>query len=82
MKKQPLVSVVIPIYNVEAFVKRCVDSILKQTYQNIQIILVDDGSTDSSGDIIQQYKDRAIIVKQKNKGVSAARNAGVSYANG
>lgn len=82
MKKQPLVSVVIPIYNVEAFVKRCVDSILKQTYQNIQIILVDDGSTDSSGDIIQQYKDRAIIVKQKNKGLSAARNAGVSYANG
>lgn len=55
-----LVSVIIPLYNKEKYIKRCIDSLVKQTYKNLQIIIVDDGSTDNSTDIISQYKDERI----------------------
>ena len=56
-----LVSVIIPLYNKEKYIKRCIDSLVKQTYKNLQIIIVDDGSTDNSTDIISQYKDEMCI---------------------
>lgn len=80
-----LISVIIPVYNVEKYLRQCVDSVLAQTYQNIEIILVDDGSTDSSGDICDEYKNidnRIIVIHQKNAGLSEARNAGLDVANG
>lgn len=79
------VSVVIPIYNAELFIKECVDSILHQTYINFELILVNDGSTDNSLNIIKQLSildDRIVIADQINQGVSAARNLGISKANG
>ncbi|MEE4195052.1 MAG: glycosyltransferase [Anaerolineae bacterium] len=81
----PLISVIIPVYNVELYLERCVNSILQQTYQNMEIILVDDGSTDRSGSICDQYqgKDhRIIVIHQTNGGLSAARNAGLKSASG
>jgi len=80
-----LVSVIVPVYNVEKYLHRCIDSILKQTYNELEIILVDDGSTDSSGTICDQYKEideRIIVVHQKNGGLSCARNTGISIASG
>lgn len=62
-----LVSVIIPLYNKEKYIKRCIDSLVKQTYKNLQIIIVDDGSTDNSTDIISQYKDERIELIQKKK---------------
>lgn len=85
MKNQPLVSVIIPVYNVEEYLRKCVDSVLNQTYKNLEIILVDDGSTDSSGKICDEYveKDERIsAVHQKNGGLSVARNSGLSEAEG
>ena len=79
------ISIVVPIYNVEKYVKKCIESLIKQTYKNIEIILVDDGSTDSSAEIIDEYanKDsRIIAIHQKNKGVSSARNTGLKAARG
>lgn len=76
---------VVPVYNVEEYLTRCVDSILAQTYSNLEIILVDDGSTDNSGNICDAcaQKDRRIkVVHQANAGVSAARNAGLAAATG
>lgn len=85
MENQPLVSVIIPVYNVEDYLCECVDSAINQTYKNLQIILVDDGSTDSSGKICDDYaeKDERIsVVHQKNGGLSVARNTGLSNAKG
>ena len=85
MENQPIVSVVIPVYNVEAYLCECVDSVINQTYKNLEIILVDDGSTDSSGKICDDYaeKDERIsVIHQKNGGLSAARNAGLDKASG
>lgn len=85
MKQQELISVIIPVYNVQRYLPRCIESIIKQTYQNIEIILVDDGSTDKSGKICDKYakKDRRFVVIHKcNEGVSVARNAGIDVANG
>ena len=82
MKK---VSVIVPVYNAKKYLKDCVESILGQTYKNIQIILIDDGSTDGSSDICDHFaqKDsRVIVVHQKNTGVSCARNIGIEYADG
>ena len=79
----PLISVIIPVYNVEKYLHECVDSILAQTYTNLEIILVDDGSTDASGKICDEYaaKDLRIrVIHQVNQGVSAARNAGIRAA--
>ncbi len=85
MPDTPLISVIIPIYNNETFLQKCIDSILMQTYSNLEIILVDDGSTDGSGKICDQYaqKDpRVKVVHQQNQGISAARNAGIAVAKG
>ena len=85
MKNNPVVSVVIPVYNVEKYLEECIDSVLNQTYQNIEIILVDDGSTDSSGEICDRYVENnknVYVIHQKNAGLSAARNAGFFRAVG
>lgn len=81
----PLISVILPIYKVEKYLHRCVDSILSQTYENIEVILVDDGSPDNCPKICDDYaaKDvRVKVVHQKNGGVSAARNTGIRVASG
>ena len=82
---QPLISVIIPVYNVEKYLARCLDSVIGQTYENLEIICVNDGSPDNSLAILHEYasKDSRIkIIDQKNTGVSAARNAGLSCATG
>ena len=82
---KPLISIVIPVYNVEAYLERCLDSVLAQTYQNLEIILVDDGSTDSSTQVVDRYahKDsRVVVIHQTNGGLSNARNHGINVANG
>ncbi len=78
-------SVIVPIYNVERYLRQCLDSLVQQTYADKEIILVDDGSTDSSGKICDEYAERydcVRVVHQDNQGVSAARNAGISVATG
>lgn len=85
MEREPLVSVIVPVYNVEKYLHQCVDSIINQTYRNLEIILVDDGSPDNCGAICDEYalKDRRILViHQENQGLSAARNAGLDIASG
>lgn len=79
---EPLVSVVVPVYNVEKYLNKTVDSLLAQTLENIEIILVDDGSTDSSGKLCDEYQEqeRIVVVHKKNGGLSDARNAGVAVA--
>jgi glycosyltransferase involved in cell wall biosynthesis len=80
-----LISVIVPVYNVEKYLKRCIDSIINQTYKNLEIILIDDGSSDSSGEICDEYAIldlRIHVIHQKNKGLSAARNAGIELATG
>lgn len=82
---QPLVSVIIPVYNVAKLLERCVNSVLTQTYQNLEIILIDDGSTDMSGkfcDVFAQKDPRIKVIHQKNRGLSGARNAGLDLATG
>lgn len=81
----PLISVIVPIYNGEKFIDVCVGSLLKQTINDIEIILVDDGSTDSSLQVCRKWEkldSRVILIHQENAGVSAARNNGVNVANG
>ena len=80
-----LVSVIVPVYNAEAFLYNCIKSIIKQTYSNIEIILVNDGSEDNSGKICELFaKDdvRIIVINKKNSGVSDTRNCGINAANG
>ncbi len=82
---KPLVSVIIPVYNVAKVLERCVDSVRQQTYRNLEIILVDDGSTDMSGkfcDVFAKKDARIKVVHQPNQGLSAARNAGINLATG
>jgi glycosyltransferase involved in cell wall biosynthesis len=78
----PLFSVVIPTYNRAACVGRAIDSVLHQTFQDYELIVVDDGSTDDTGEVVRRYGDRVMLVSQPNRGVSAARNAGISRAAG
>lgn len=81
----PLVSIIIPIYNVQDYLKRCLDSVVSQTLNDIEIILIDDGSTDKGYDICQSYAEkdsRIIVYKKENKGVASARNMGISVAKG
>lgn len=85
MEQNPLISVIVPVYNVEAWLPRCVDSILSQTYEKLEILLVDDGSTDDSGLICEEYakKDTRIrVIHKENGGLSSARNAGLDAASG
>lgn len=80
-----MISVIVPVYNVEEYLPTCIESILNQTYKNIEIILVDDGSTDNSGKICDKYAKedaRCIVVHQPNKGVPEARNTGLKHATG
>lgn len=80
-----LVSVIIPVYNVEKYLEKCIESIVCQDYPNLEIIIVNDGSTDKSGTIVDTYakKDERIkVISQPNSGLSAARNVGVSYSSG
>lgn len=84
-EKNPLVSVVVPVYNVEPYVAECLDSVLAQTYRNIEVVVVDDGSTDGSPAICDQFanKDHRIKVLHKtNGGLSSARNAGLTESRG
>lgn len=80
-----MVSIIVPVYNVEKYLERCVDSIINQTYKELEIILVDDGATDSSPELCEQFakKDARIqVIHKKNGGLSDARNAGIPYASG
>lgn len=81
---EPLISVIIPIYKVEKYLHQCVDSVVNQTYKNLEIILVDDGSPDNCGQICDDYakKDRIKVIHKKNGGLSDARNAGLSTSVG
>lgn len=80
-----MVSIIVPIYNVEQYISKCIESILAQTYRDFELILVDDGSPDMCGTICDEYAkqdSRVHVIHQENKGVSAARNAGISLAKG
>ena len=80
-----LVSVIIPVYNVGEYLQTCIDSVKRQTYKDLQIILVDDGSTDGSGlicDKAAKEDDRIRVIHRTNGGLSAARNSGIEEANG
>ena len=80
-----MVSVIIPVYNVEKYLRRCLDSVVGQTYKDLEIILVDDGSTDGSTEICEEYakKDSRIrFLRKQNGGLSSARNAGLLVATG
>ncbi|WP_455797082.1 glycosyltransferase, partial [Clostridium butyricum] len=80
-----MVSIIIPVYNVEQYIGECLESILNQRYKDYELIIIDDGSTDKSLDIIYNYKNKfknILILKQENKGVSEARNLAMNYVNG
>jgi glycosyltransferase involved in cell wall biosynthesis len=80
--KQPLVTVVIPTFNRGWVIQKAVDSVLAQDYGNIQLIVVNDGSTDNTGSILSHYGERITVINQPNMGVSAARNTGIKNAGG
>lgn len=85
VKSLPLVSVIIPVYNVERYLGECLESVINQTYKELQIIVVDDGSTDSSAKICDEYARREkniYVIHKENCGVSAARNLGMRFATG
>jgi len=83
--KNPLVSIIIPVYNVGAYVSQCLDSVVCQTYQNLEIIVIDDGSTDSGGIICDEYAQKyqkIQVIHTENKGLSSARSLGIDQAKG
>lgn len=85
MKRNETISVIIPIYNVERYLRRCVDSVIRQTYENLEIWLVDDGSTDGSGRICDEYSNldkRIKVIHQNNIGLSGARNSALDRMTG
>ena len=82
---EKLVSVIIPAYNIERYISRCLDSIMAQTYNNLEIIVIDDGSKDQTAEILDDYQkrdSRIIVVHKENGGVSSARNNGLDIATG
>lgn len=81
----PIISIIVPVYNVEKYLEQCIESILRQTFSDFELILVDDGSPDSSGEICDKYKekdDRISVIHRINGGLSAARNSGMDIACG
>ncbi len=80
----PLISVIVPIYNVEKYVRKCLDSLKNQTMKQIEVICIDDGSTDESGRIAEEYKSedwpKFRVIHTENRGLSAARNCGIDEA--
>ena len=85
MDTNELISVIIPVYNVEPYLRECIDSVIVQGYKKLEIICVNDGSTDSSPEILEEYKkkdDRIVIINQENAGLSAARNTGLMASRG
>ncbi|WP_019156023.1 glycosyltransferase family 2 protein [Robertmurraya massiliosenegalensis] len=83
--QNPLVSVIIPVYNTEAYISMCIDSVINQTYPNLEIIIINDGSNDNSLNIINQYSKKhpnIRVISQKNLGNSIARNRGIESADG
>lgn len=85
MEMEALISVIVPVFNVEKYLSECIESILNQSYYNLEILLVDDGSSDKSGEICDYYAEldsRVKVIHQENKGVSAARNTGLARATG
>lgn len=80
-----LITIIVPVYNVEKYLKECIDSLINQTYQNLEIILIDDGSKDKSGKICDKYTDldnRIKVIHKQNEGLGYARNTGLKYAKG
>ena len=80
-----LVSIIIPVYNSEMYIKKCLNSVVSQTYKKLEIILVDDGSTDNSSQICDNYADndnRIKVIHQSNGGQASARNNAIKFANG
>ena len=82
MNRQPKISVIIPMYNAEKYISECLNSVLVQTYKNLEIIVIDDGSTDDSIKIAENKGKNIKIIRQKNFGVSVARNSGFAVATG
>ena len=85
MITKELISVIVPVYNVKPFLEKCFDSIVRQNYRNLEIILVDDGSTDGSGDLCEELArldSRVRVIHKKNGGLGSARNAGMDAAKG
>lgn len=85
MQEFPLISVIIPVYNTEQYLSSCLKSILSQTFNNFEVILINDGSTDQSGILCDEFvkqDSRIKVFHQENAGVSAARNVGLKYAQG
>ena len=81
----PKISIIVPVYKVEKFLPKCIDSILSQTFTDFELILVDDGSPDNCGKICDEYAhkdDRVVVVHKLNEGVSIARNKGLDVAKG
>ena len=79
------ISVIVPVYNVEPYLERCLDSIIQNTYRNLEIICVNDGSTDNCGAILDRYAeqdDRFVVIHKENGGLSSARNSGMDVATG
>lgn len=84
-EKKPLVSIIVPAYNAEKYIEKCIDSVLAQSYTNIELIVVNDGSNDRTQEICNSYVEKDVrvhIIHKENAGVSAARNSGISAANG
>ena len=80
-KKTPAVSVVVPLYNKAAYITRCLESICQQTFDDFEVLAVDDGSTDGSGEVAARTADRRIrVISQRNAGEGAARNRGITEA--
>lgn len=85
MKQNSLVSIIIPVYNSEKYIKKCLDSIINQTYKNLEVITINDGSTDDSLKILESYKKKFTVVKvysQENSGIAKTRNKGIELASG